>query len=74
MATLAPDDTRTAIDDYDAITAVVQLYIDASATGDAAKMEQAFHPDAECSELWVSSAWKIVNKTFAHNGGTPPGV
>ncbi len=46
MATLAPETVGTAIDDFDAIKAVVQLYIDGSATGDAIKMEQAFHPDA----------------------------
>ena len=46
MATLAPETSTTAIDDYDAITAAVQLYIDGSATGDVAKMERAFHPDA----------------------------
>jgi len=37
--------TETATD-RDAITAVVQLYIDGSATGDASKLKEAFHPDA----------------------------
>jgi hypothetical protein len=37
--------TETATD-RDAITAVVQLYIDGSATGDASKLKQAFHPEA----------------------------
>ena len=37
----------TPIDDYDAIVAVVQLYIDGSAQGDAAKLREAFHPDAQ---------------------------
>lgn len=30
----------------DAITGIVQLYIDGSAEGDAGKLKQAFHPDA----------------------------
>ena len=37
--------TETATD-RDAITAVVQLYIDGSATGDVSKLQEAFHPDA----------------------------
>ena len=40
---MATTETTT---DRDAITAVVQLYIDGSATGDASKLKQAFHPDA----------------------------
>jgi hypothetical protein len=35
------------IDDYDAIAATVQLYIDGSAEGDAAKLSDAFHSDAQ---------------------------
>lgn len=40
--------TRTVptIDDDDAVRAVVQLCLDGEATGDVAKLEQAFHPDA----------------------------
>ena len=37
----------TPIDDYDAIAAAVQLYIDGSARGDAAKLNEGFHPDAQ---------------------------
>ena len=37
----------TPIEDYDAIAATVQLYIDGSAEGDAAKLSQAFHSDAQ---------------------------
>ena len=136
MATLAPEAVRTSIDDIDAIKAVVQLYIDGSATGDATKMERAFHPqarmfgalgpqryDVPITELFkmaaampmgsnyrarvtavkqvgdaadvtvveegcwgdvsfvdffslarINGAWKIVSKTFAHTGGTPPGA
>ena len=42
-----PVDAGTPIDDYDAIAATVQLYIDGSAQGDAAKLTEAFHPDAQ---------------------------
>ena len=34
------------INDHDAIAKVVQLYIDGSSLGDAAKLKEAFHPDA----------------------------
>ena len=37
----------TPIDDYDAIAAAVQLYIDGSARGDAAMLTEGFHPDAQ---------------------------
>src|ERR687884_2382940 len=37
----------TPIDDYDAIAATVQLYIDGSARGDVAKLTEGFHPDAQ---------------------------
>src|SRR3954453_18237033 len=37
----------TPTDDYDAIAATVQLYIDGSAQGDAAKLTEGFHPDAQ---------------------------
>jgi hypothetical protein len=34
------------IDDYEAISAVLQLYMDGTARGDAKKLTQAFHPDS----------------------------
>ena len=37
----------TPIEDYDAIAATVQLYIDGSAEGDAAKLSEGFHSDAQ---------------------------
>lgn len=37
----------TPTDDYDAIAATVQLYIDGSAHGDAAKLSEGFHPNAQ---------------------------
>ena len=37
----------TPIDDYDAIAATAQLYIDGSAHGDAAKLSEGFHPNAQ---------------------------
>ena len=35
------------IEDFDAIAAAVQLYIGGVARGDAAKLTEAFHPDAQ---------------------------
>jgi hypothetical protein len=48
MATQQQPSVRagTPIDDHDAIAATVQLYIDGSAHGDAAKLSEGFHPDA----------------------------
>jgi hypothetical protein len=37
----------TPIHDHDAIAATVQLYIDGSAEGDAAKLSEGFHSDAQ---------------------------
>jgi hypothetical protein len=37
----------TPIDDYDAIAATVQLYIDGSAEGSAEKLSEGFHADAQ---------------------------
>jgi Putative lumazine-binding len=34
------------IDEQDAITRILQLYIDGSARGDVAKLKEAFHPDS----------------------------
>jgi hypothetical protein len=49
MATEQQEPVRSGapIDDYDAIAATVQLYIDGSAEGDAAKLSDAFHSDAQ---------------------------
>jgi hypothetical protein len=44
-----PVSAGTPIDDHDAIAATVQLYIDGSAQGDADKLAEAFHPDAQMS-------------------------
>ena len=37
---------KSSIDDYDAICAVVQLCLDGEATGDVAKLQEAFHQEA----------------------------
>src|SRR5437763_6401909 len=34
------------IDEYDAISSVLQLYMDGFARGEADKLEEAFHPDS----------------------------
>lgn len=39
--------STTVTEDYDAIAAAVQLYIDGVAQGDTAKLVEAFHPDAQ---------------------------
>jgi hypothetical protein len=36
----------SAINDHDAISKVVQLYVEGAAQGDVNKLKQAFHPDA----------------------------
>jgi hypothetical protein len=136
MATLAQAVEATSIENYDAIAAVLQLYIDGSAKGDRSKLERAFHADARMygalaghrydvpiEELFkmaaegpmdtdgryrtritsvdqvgdvavatlveegcwgtvsfvdyfslarINGSWTIVNKVFAHTGGTPP--
>ncbi len=43
----SPVRAGTPIDDYDAIAATVQLYIDGSVQGDAAKLTEGFHRDAQ---------------------------
>jgi hypothetical protein len=57
------------------------LYIDASATGDAAKLEEAFVDGAwmycvpfvdRFALAKIDGTWKIVNKLFAHTGGEMP--
>jgi len=136
MATLAPTVEATSIEDYDAIAAVIQLYVEGSAKGDRSKLEQVFQADAwmygtlggqrydvPVEELFkmaaegpmdtngryrtritsveqvgdvavatlveegcwgtvsfidyfslarINGSWTIVNKVFAHTGGTPP--
>jgi hypothetical protein len=75
MATLAPEVAGTAIDDYDAITAVMQLYIDGSAKGDAAKMAQAFHPDARMFGALGPQRFDIpIQELFKMAAETPMGA
>lgn len=59
------------------VRAVIQLYIE-GASGDAAKLIEAFHPDARMfghigeMATYIERRWWITNKTYAHNGGSPP--
>ena len=46
MTITSSNPTTTRIDDLDAITATIQLYIDGSIEGDLTKLQQAFHVDA----------------------------
>jgi uncharacterized protein (TIGR02246 family) len=63
----------TTIEDFDAIAATVQLYIDGSAKGDAAKLAEAFHPDAHMYgavggqrfDEPITEYFKLVEKTPA---------
>lgn len=68
----------TPIEDYDAIVATVQLYIDGSAQGDAAKLNEAFHPDAqmygavggERFDEPITEYTKLMAETPGDAGGT----
>ena len=61
----------------DAITAVVQLYIDGSSEGDASKLEQAFHPDARMygsvggqrMDIPITELYKLVEGNPMNSGG-----
>jgi hypothetical protein len=46
----------TPIDDYDAIAATVQLYIDGSAQGDSAKLSEGFTRMPRCTAQSVTIA------------------
>ena len=52
------------IDEYDAITKVIQLYIDGSARGDAAKLKEAFHSDARMFGSLAGQRIDIPIQTF----------
>jgi hypothetical protein len=67
----------TTIDDLEAIATVVQLYIDGCAEGDAAKLAEAFHPDAQMYgaiddhrfDVPMTEFFKIVAETPGSAGG-----
>lgn len=69
--------TETATE-RDAITALVQLYIEGSATGDASKLEQAFHPDARMfgsvggqrMDIPIGELYKFVEAQPMNSAGT----
>ncbi len=46
MQQLAQTERTDRVDEYDAINQVLRLYVDGAAKGDAAKLKEAFHPDA----------------------------
>ena len=63
------------IEEVEAIAAVVQLYIDGCAQGNAAKLEGFWGTLSFVDFLTLSRSdgrWRIVNKTFAHTGGEMP--
>jgi hypothetical protein len=63
------------IDDYDAITRVLNLYIEGAAKGDVDKLRQAFHPEArmygsgDTNEL-LESFFPLAAKYPANSKGT----
>jgi len=46
MVETVPQERVDVIDEHEAITAVLQLYMDGSARGDVEKLREAFHPDS----------------------------
>jgi hypothetical protein len=70
-------DDGTTIDDLEAIAAVVGLYIDGCAQSDAAKLAEAFHPDAQMYgaigdqrfDVPMTEFFEIVAATPASAGG-----
>jgi Putative lumazine-binding len=67
-----------AVEDFDAIAATVQLYIDGVARGDVAKLTEAFHPDARMYgaigdhsfDMPISALFESVAATPADVDGT----
>jgi hypothetical protein len=68
--------TETATE-RDAIAAVIQLYIDGSADGDASRLEQAFHPDARMygslagqrMDIPIAELYKLIEGNPMNSGG-----
>ena len=53
------------IEDVDAITEVVQLYLDGTARGDRAKLDEAFHPDARMYGALGDQRYDVPTSEFA---------
>jgi hypothetical protein len=66
------------IDEYDAINKVLHLYIDGTAGGDAAKLKEAFHPEARMFgslagqriDIPIQAFFELAAKGPADTGGT----
>ncbi|MGH2840882.1 MAG: nuclear transport factor 2 family protein [Solirubrobacteraceae bacterium] len=73
-----PVQAGTPIEDYDAIAATVQMYIDGSGAGDAATLAEAFHPDAQMYgavgdhrfDVPITEYIKLVEQNPGNAGGT----
>jgi hypothetical protein len=77
MATQQQQSTegRTSIADFDAITAAIQLYIDGVAEGDAAKLAEAFRPDARMYGAIGDQRFDMpINEFIEHVAGRPADV
>ena len=62
----------SSIEAYDAIAAAVQLYIDGVAQGDAAKVAEAFHPDAQMYGAVGDHRYDMPISDFCHYVGEHP--
>ena len=67
---LAHDDST--IEAFDAIAAAVALYIDGAAQGDAAKVAEAFHPDAQMYGAVGGHRYDMPISDFCHYIGEHP--
>lgn len=65
-------DNGATIEAVDAITAALQLYIDGVAQGDAAKLTEAFHPDAQMYGAIGGQRYDMPITDFCHYIGEHP--
>jgi hypothetical protein len=75
---LATQERTDHIDEYDAVTKVLQLYIDGSARGDAAALKEAFHTQARMFgslagrrvDIPIQDFFELAAKAPADSAGT----
>ena len=65
-------DVTTIVDEYDAIRRAVQLCLDGEATGDVAKLREAFHPDARMFGSLAGERYDVpITELFALAASAP---
>jgi hypothetical protein len=64
VTTISTTSEITTIDDLDAITATIRLYIEGSIEGDVDKLQQAFHPDARMFGQLGGARYDVPIATF----------